>query len=1042
MATVAQLAARAYQEVGYLLVVDGWPVAFTNRVELAGSGVSSWIGTTHGARTVALGLEPPARVKLAIGVVETGMPIDDALTLTIVDREGYLVDLMTDEAGSPLLERLGPGTTSSNPAPSSIIVAPGDSINPRGKWVDGEAIGSSGERRQFAILPGATLPGPDHPASNAAESTLRPAAVRDEARWLEGLPCALYLIRKDVAAGTWPSWQDQHDSGYSLIWWGSLRGAEASSRAWQLHCDGPSSWLRKTLNVTAPTEWRKLASSLSLGTGEDKMAIALCYDSPYDDVKACAVSAYTGSDALTSGQTPADLALEINTRLQTLVGTAGADATFDVLENGQAKLLPTGVTIKVDDNNAGAAGYQLAGIFQLRMHAKAWLHLGWDLVVQGVANIGDCNTPYEVKTVTDASEFVPVKGTTKSDPAPGYWEARFTTLPLGQMWSVGPIDGNGAARTFLPVYGPTGPTTVLQPEGGQTLNLGWADDAPYWIGQLAKPPADVTLTGGACDRAGFIVVRGPFLDELDGEVRTVHQLARISWAASVDEQIAADANGNAVAWLEEWLDPSAWGGADEPLDAPWAIKSGQVEWMPVSLLSYKAGEPEGDAAHAVLLRLLLSSGTAAWTGAGETATVADGDNAKVGVVGPADDREVADLGLCVPAEMVDWDSFEAAAEALPGGRAGALSRCRIAKVGPFDSQELIERILAPRGWCFSLAGGRYGLFARSVPLDYDAVEVTLTQADVAGDPDEVPPSESVDLRPLEPVDLVSVRYGASPWDDAGRERELQVKARDPRAQVRRGNAKVDVDGSTLLPTGGWAPQFIELWGDQLARFYGEPHALVRVSIKGDVGRDLWPGTIVAYTSPWPATRTGAYGMTSRVGRVVSTERDLQTLAVRCEILVEGTDPLLLRRFGPIARLVDDHATVEERHDAAARTVYCYADAFGRGGSAKDVEGFAEPSWSTVGGAAVVHVWQSWDGLTWEQTASFEVESVSAANDSITYKSSPGLTGTIWESRFGVVVLAPYDDQTASTWPLSLLGVTCGTDGKFGTGNAAGYPWQD
>ena len=49
MTTVAQLAAQPYQEFGYVLFVEGWRVAWTNRVELAGSGVSSWIGTGRAA---------------------------------------------------------------------------------------------------------------------------------------------------------------------------------------------------------------------------------------------------------------------------------------------------------------------------------------------------------------------------------------------------------------------------------------------------------------------------------------------------------------------------------------------------------------------------------------------------------------------------------------------------------------------------------------------------------------------------------------------------------------------------------------------------------------------------------------------------------------------------------------------------------------------------------------------------------------------------------------------------------------------------------
>src|SRR5690606_29049945 len=125
--------------------------------------------------------------------------------------------------------------------------------------------------------------------------------------------------------------------------------------------------------------------------------------------------------------------------------------------------------------------------------------------------------------------------------------------------------------------------------------------------------------------------------------------------------------------------------------------------------------------------------------------------------------------------------------------------------------------------------------------------------------------------------------------------------------------------------------------------------------------------------PWPATRTGSYGVTSRIGRVLSVERDVKTLEATIEVLIAGKDPTAQRRFGPIARLVDDHETVEERHDAASRTLYCYADAWGRGAGAKDVAAFAEPPWGVAGGQAQAAVWQSWDGVEFERTATFQVE---------------------------------------------------------------------
>jgi hypothetical protein len=188
MATVAQLAARTYQEIAWLFVIEGWDVAFTNRPDLVGSGGGSWIGTAHGARTVALGLEPPEAVKLGIGIVDSGLPVDDGLTVTIVDRDGHLISFMKDEPGDVVAERLGP---LDDPAPATLLGPQGETVAVWGRHVNGEAIGAAGERRQFFVLPGVTMPGLDHPAigSDDGAGGLRVSAVRDDARWLEGRMC-------------------------------------------------------------------------------------------------------------------------------------------------------------------------------------------------------------------------------------------------------------------------------------------------------------------------------------------------------------------------------------------------------------------------------------------------------------------------------------------------------------------------------------------------------------------------------------------------------------------------------------------------------------------------------------------------------------------------------------------------------------------------------------------------------------------------------------------------------------------------------------
>lgn len=1039
MPTVKDLAAQQYQEIAYLFVVEGWPIAWTNRVELTGAGKGSWIGTDYGERTVVLGLEPPSSVRLAVGIVDTGMLIDDDLTVTLVDRDDHLIAYNTDEVGVAVYRYLSPKET----APTDVIGEGGNSYTLRGKWINGESIGINGERRQYQILPDGGLPGYEHASITDQDSQtyLRPSLLQQGPRFWEGLPCALYVIRRDPTTGQWPSWSEQYASGYSLLWWGSVRNLSAQSHQWHFECEGPSSWLRKTLNINAPAEWQKFDTLLDLAPGEDLFAVALSYRSAQGDAtELCGNSAYTPDDKITDFMSHHTVRQDIAGRISTLIGVAGpAGHVFSAVAAGVVQFPEEHFLIRCESNNAGNPnGYPLGASCQLRMHKKVWVYLGWDLALQGKSGVIPLEDQQEVHASTDeeTTVFNPGPGgSSTADPASGMWEATFDTLPLGEIWAFNEefvyADNDGSARLYYPRN--QAGVSLLYPEGGQTVHLGIVP--PYLPGQLMFPPADKTITSGTCNSAGFIALRGSYKASAEADVETKYQLARVSWYGYDDKLVAQDSNLRSPAWLEQWLYPPSWGAKDKPIGGPWA--SNDLEYVPVAILASPLDKSPGRA-HQVLLRLLLSTGTAKW----EEGVFTVGDNEhQDGVDALGNDREIADLGLGIPRSLINYKSFLTAADALPQGRNGSLNHTRLAFIGPFDSQELIQNLLTPRGWCFSLRGGQYGLFARSVPLDITSVEVEITQSDIAGEPDELPPSETGDFRPLEPIDIIEVEWNHDQLSDSGETKTFQVRARDPRAHRRRSNARMDIDGRTLIANPAWHDEFRELWGNDMARYYAEPWAMVTVQVKGDKAKDLWPGTIVSYTSPWPATRNGAYGMVQRVGRVISVERDLSTLAATVEMLVAGRDPTLDRRYAPMARLVDNHTTVEGRHNSATKTITCYANAWGRSSSVRDVAAFAEPAWSQVGGDAVAQVWMSWDGKTWEKTATLVIDSVDTSTNTITYSSMlPG--DKIWENRFGVVVMAPYDEQNDGAWPRSVFGVLCDSDGKFGGTNLAGFPWVE
>lgn len=1042
MPTVAQLAAAEYQEIGYVLAVEGWPVMWTNRAELAGSGGGSWIGTGEGARTVALGLEVPSSIALEIeGINESGMLGGGDVAFTLVDRDGHVVDYAKAEAGSVVYQRLAP---TDDPAPPSLIGAGGETVDLHGRWINGEAIGDEGERRLFQCLPGSPFTPRDHAAVSDETGDLRPSVVHGAARFYEGAHAALYVIRRDPVSGAWASWADQYASGASLIWWGRTRSLSVSARAWSLSCDGPLSWLARTLNDTRPAAWRPVSPLLDLADDENRIAISFAYVAAGGTTQVAAHSWYQVADTLT-GDTATELASEIDTRLLDLADDAGPDTSFEAYANGQIKLTPQEVTLSCN-NNGDAVAYG-ATCF-LRMHSKVWAALGWVPSLQA-RKIADLTTETAVEVrggpnwATDPADPV---GQGDPDPGPGYVELLFRTLPVGtdpvakpSLW-----DGNGAIRRYVPLF--PGGADQLDGNGGQRLDVGLGSSL-YLEGQLARPVADVTIDGvGAADQAGFIAVRAPYQTASMSEPANRVALAKVSWRKRTASQtVEVDGDDRAILWLERWLDARKWGAEFGQVTGTWSALA--FEWQPVALLTHRYLDPNAaDSASWVLPRLLLSSGTAGTWGSYEgdpdpiPPTV--GDNAHPDANSLADDYEIADLGLGIPAALVDLESIRAAAAALPGGVGGVLDQTRIALLGPTDSLQLIEDILKPRGWCLSLAGGKFGVFARSQPIDVDDAVVTITQADIAGAPDELPPSEAVDLAALTPFDVAELTFRRDQLGGDSEERTVRIKARDERALTRRGGARREIDAWTLTEDAGGSLELASLWGTQLARFYSEPFVRVRFRIKGNKAAAIWPGTVLRYTSPWAATRDGVYGMTARVGRVLSVERDLQTLAAEVVVLVAAGDPVSPRRFAPIARLLDDVANDTDRHDAATRTLKCYADAFGRGGSTSDVAGFAEPAWLGVGGDALAYVWSSWDGETWEQTAEFAVESVSTTASTITYKAgtlSPS-SGGIWERRFTVITLAPYEDQAVSSWPRALFGVWAGHDGKFGTGNLDAFPW--
>ena len=181
MATLAEIIARPHRDVGYVLFVEGWPFAFTNRSELAGSGIGSWIsGAPGGEREVIEGLEVAETISYSSSLEDGMLSSEDEGSFKLHDFEGKLIALVAEQEGDTIGETIGPKT---DPCPAATTA---DAIPLWGRWINGEAIGGAGERRHYPCMT-VTLPGPDHAAFKGDSQTLALSVVRVAPAWLEGL---------------------------------------------------------------------------------------------------------------------------------------------------------------------------------------------------------------------------------------------------------------------------------------------------------------------------------------------------------------------------------------------------------------------------------------------------------------------------------------------------------------------------------------------------------------------------------------------------------------------------------------------------------------------------------------------------------------------------------------------------------------------------------------------------------------------------------------------------------------------------------------
>jgi hypothetical protein len=1027
MPTTTQLREMEHAHWALVFVVEDFPYAWSTNRELEGTGFFD------DGRQVLGGLHPPSP-EMAIDAYSDFQFKRTATEIAIEDFDGRLAEMLAGFDGSE--ETLFPS------------VLPTDDLAARtelhGMQVGNEAIGPDGERNVYPAIPGFSRPrlhiGEDYELDEVAAAPVSPRPVI-----LEGRRVVLYRVYRDHVTYPPPSpgfssWRPVAEA--ERIWWGTLRkaGHDIDGREWKLQCDGPESWIYTRLGMLSQERpvrvWAPMVLDDTPGADETRVRVTFRgAEGPETNAEEYGEDFY--ATAITANDT-IGLRAEVGALIVSVATTVAGGTGIFTAFHGQTITVNVAngeVAIRID-NEATSRYAQLTW----GMHEKAWKRWGVDPAVQNAL-------------AEDDELYIEFVRNDVSAPGPGYWEAIITTKAKPGFDSEQyQIDNDGLPRVWKPLY--PGGTMVLEPGSGQVLNLG--DDIVHHSGQHDRPPLgdpdDPTSPyplGSGVNRHGYWLIWGPRrFAGVDANGETLEdfeevQVVEASWREPTQDlaQVAGDPPQIVV---QRWLAPRRFG-IDRPrLTSAWvALQNDErtVYARPLLRLGYTphTADPEdGDQAHLVIQRLLYTTGqTPGWVGyEGGAPTLAATANEPAGVpAGLRLDAEHEDLGCAVPASMIRAPAhWTARAERL----SDALRRISLVITPGMETESLFRGLMTPRGWGWSLDGGQYGLLditetlspAGAIALDYrrkrtgNANLRDHTAARQQG-------------RAFAPKDKYTLRFDWSPKDESfGQQLSQRSPDRGSRYRPYPGDDKRLRSGQSTSEhiaeahgsrnAGGW----VERQAD-VARWYDRGQFwLERYSVMRRPGQDLWLGTKVVLAEPRAANPSGTYGVVGAVGIITRAKAVRGGDEFEVDVLVDAASTTRLRINAPRARA--------RGYNPATRELIVDDDWLEVGGDHIDAEHFVEPSWSSLGGDAVIQVRQ-WSGAGWRVTCSGTVESVVTTPGSCRIVlTEAGLAGTYYRDDDAVVTLHP--TQTAA-WVLAFFSPICDEDGTWGPGDAPGYPWM-
>jgi len=1027
----------------YAWVIDGIPTIF-----VTDEGLDADWADASGFMTTHAGLQFPAGLGCGIDL-RSGLLTDDTATLTVDDVDGTLAELFRSARAdaTPLITTIEPGDV----GPVAV----------RSRHVGTEFIGPAGERRQYSCVPGFAV-GLKHYGQNEAFAlSLGSTQVSMQPLLWAGRRCAVYRVAR--VGGVWQPLADA-----KRVWWGTLRGQGGYRRGtWSFSAYGPQAWASGNLGrglfddpitvlpVTEVGEFTYLFSSLTI-YAPTSGTIFYDYGDMVDGTYLVGVAGYD------------NVAAAVNSFLADVIADNTLGNEFDLYGNsirfskdkGNDGILvqwKRGDTTSIGDPHVDSGDTQnLSARLRLTAHENVWRILGYDVRLQ----VGGPDGRDPVDNEDQYGRFEPVG--TDGYYAGEFWSANAKAMldvEKGEFTGDAGIDdyaNHGSERRWPPLY-PGGAVTFTG-EPGQEFELDTLEPV-LLAGSASRPlPADpdddsipYSLGGGVGDvtAQALLVLEGPYrrqgdgdqVDPVDGYAFQIEkerrlgktvQVVRVAYRQSSDGTVSTGTGDLPRFVVVQWYPPRLFGFDFSPLPGTWgAFRDPPPDSETITarpLVALGDARDAGDKISEVIRRVLTTTGTVGewYADSGLTVPLYGGDGWPAYLdVGANDDggqvpsdAEDATLGLGVPSSMVQGPAHFAAVEDAAIGP--DLRRCKVAAIGVLSAREMFARLLAPTGIGLSLAGGKYGVIdCWALPSPGDSV-LTITPelyAGQAGKPDSSQATQS--LRKWSAIDKLDVKARIDPGT-----RDYAVtltrSATDGGAVYRQHEQSkhsivadyvLDQRLAGVLGT-SWLGDFGTRWRRGF-EFWAEDNSEVVVKLHAADGLDTWPGDAVLLSDPTLLSGSGDYGISVAPGRVLGRVFDAERETVTLRILVASEANF--RLYGPAAlvtRYVENEGGVGYRLELED-------DYFGDRVGTLDVDGFAEPDWSTEGGNALIEVFQ-FDGSTWTSGIFGEVTSVNAVAGACRIQLAGALTGnTFYRDRWSIVVLRDWADQTAA-WVLRWL----------------------